>query len=151
RDARHIMQPMPIDRPPRAISRRSLLEMTGLGFGALAAQGLLDADSPKIPQDLKPRKPHFEPSAKAIIQLVHNGGPSQMDLFDPKPMLAKMAGKPHPDGVEIHQPNNSNVLLPSPFQFKKYGQSGMEMSEILPEIGKMADELCLIRSMYTEH
>ena len=83
--------------------------------------------------------------------MVHNGGPSQMDLFDPKPMLARMAGKPHPDGVDIHQPNNANVLLPSPFQFVKYGQCGMEMAEILPEIGKVADELCLIRSMYTEH
>lgn len=133
------------------LSRRSLLEMTGLGFGRLALEGILQAQTPRIPQDLKPRQPHFPPAAKAIIQLVHNGGPSQMDLFDPKPMLAKMAGKPHPDGVEIHQPNNANVLLPSPFQFQHYGQSGMEMAEILPEIGKMADELCLIRSMYTEH
>ncbi|MFN7924604.1 MAG: DUF1501 domain-containing protein [Bryobacteraceae bacterium] len=133
---------------PSAISRRRLLEMTGLGFGTLALRSLEGA---AIPQDLAPRKPHFDPSAKAVIQIVHNGGPSQMDLFDPKPMLTKMAGKPHPDGVEIHQPNNANVLLPSPFQFQKHGQCGMEISEILPEMGKMADELCMIRSMHTEH
>ena len=133
------------------ISRRQLLEMSGLGFGSLALTHLLDADSPRIYQDLKPRKPHFDGPAKAVIQLVHNGGPSQMDLFDPKPMLIKMAGKPHPDGVEIHQPNNANTLLPSPFTFRKNGQCGMEIAEILPELSKVVDEICLIRSMYTEH
>ncbi len=74
-----------------------------------------------------------------------------MDLFDPKPELTKRGGQPHPDGVEIHQPNNHNVLLPSPFEFRRYGECGMEISEVLPQLGTVADELCLIRSMHTEH
>jgi hypothetical protein len=133
------------------VSRRELLAMSGLGFGSLALTSLLEAEAPRVYSDLKPRQGHFPAAAKGMIQLVHNGGPSQMDLFDPKPELKKRAGQPHPDGVEIHQPNNANVLLPSPFEFRRRGQSGMEISEILPEMGALADELCLIRSMYTEH
>jgi uncharacterized protein DUF1501 len=133
------------------ISRRRLLAMSGLGFGSLALSSLLKAEGSRIYNDLKPRRGHFEGQAKAMIQLVHNGGPSQMDLFDPKPELQKRAGQPHPDGVEIHQPNNANVLLPSPFQFRKHGNCGMEISEILPHLSGIVDELCLIRSMYTEH
>ena len=83
--------------------------------------------------------------------MVQNGGPSQMDLFDPKPELTKRAGQPHPDGVEIHQPNNQNILLPSSFQFSKHGQCGMELSEILPHLSTIADDICLVRSMHTEH
>src|SRR3954447_11469301 len=114
------------------VSRRVLLESTCLGFGRLVLADLLHSSplpgtqAPVIYTDLLPRKAHFPARAKAVIQLVQNGGPSQMDLFDPKPQLMKLAGKPHPDGVEIHQPNNLNVLLPSPFEFKKYGQSGMD-------------------------
>ena len=94
----------------------------------------------KLFSDLLPRKGHFPGSAKAVIQLVQNGGPSQMDLFDPKPELTKRGGQPHPDGVEIHQPNNHNVLLPSPFQFRRHGECGMEISEVLPQLGTVADE-----------
>ena len=77
---------------------------------------MLGADSSSTPagrlfSDLRPRSGHFPGAAKAVIQLVQNGGPSQMDLFDPKPELTKRGGQPHPDGVEIHQPNNHNVLL----------------------------------------
>jgi hypothetical protein len=74
-----------------------------------------------------------------------------MDLFDPKPELTKHAGKPLPDGVEIHQPNNENILLPSPFEFKKYGQCGMDVSDVLPHLGTIVDDLCFIRSMHTAH
>ena len=148
---------------PRILSRRELLKNSGLGFGSLAlasllnSEGLLAANSAAIPQtrklfsDLLPRSGHFPGSAKAVIQLVQNGGPSQMDLFDPKPELTKRGGQPHPDGVEIHQPNNHNVLLPSPFEFRRHGECGMEISEALPQLGTIADELCLIRSMHTEH
>lgn len=131
------------------MTRRQLLSSTGLGFGTIALADLLRADT--VHQDLRPRKGHFPARAKAMIQLVHNGGPSQMDLFDPKPELTRMAGKPHPDGVEIHQPNNTNVLLPSPFAFRKHGQAGIEISEIMPKLAEVADDLCLIRSMYSEH
>src|SRR6266481_4668400 len=137
---------------PRVISRRKLLEMTGLGFGTVALTSLLQADQDRrIYNDLRPRRGHFTGTAKAVIQLVQVGGPSQMDLFDPKPELTKRAGQPHPNGVEIHQPNNKNVLLPSPFQFKRYGQSGMELADIMPQLGTVADELCLVRSMFSEH
>src|SRR5438477_11804417 len=142
---------------PRILSRRELLKNSGLGFGSLAlasllnSEGLFAADSGAAPQagklfsDLLPRPGHFPGSAKAVIQLVQNGGPSQMDLFDPKPELTRLAGKPHPDGVEIHQPNNTNILLPGQFEFKKYGQCGMDVSEALPHIAEIVDELCFVR------
>src|SRR5438034_8893311 len=148
---------------PRILSRRELLKNSGLGFGSLAlasllnSEGLFAADSGAAPQagklfsDLLPRPGHFPGKAKAVIQMVQNGGPSQMDLFDPKPELTKRAGQPHPDGVEIHQPNNQNILLPSSFQFSKHGQCGMELSEILPHLSTIADDICLVRSMHTEH
>ena len=146
----------------RALSRRRILELTSLGFGRIALSHLL-ADGglaaaaagagSQIPvyNDLRERKGHFPAPAKAVIQLIQNGGPSQMDLFDPKPMLAKMAGQPHPNGVEIHQPGNKNTLLPSPFEFRKYGQCGMDVSEVLPHQAEIVDKLCFIRSMHTEH
>jgi hypothetical protein len=135
------------------ISRRKLLASSGLGFGSLALADLLNGEVSKqpIPTDLSPRKGHFSGSARSVIQLVQVGGPSQMDLFDPKPILTQRAGQPHPDGVEIHQPNNKNVLLPSPFQFQKYGQCGMELSEVFTHLGTVADELCLVRSAHSEH
>src|ERR1043166_1457391 len=112
-------------------NRRRMLEMSCLGFGTMALQSLLaETDSgPKTYNDLKPRKGHFPAQAKAIIQLVQNGGPSQMELFDPKPELIKRAGQPLPDGVEIFQPNNENRLLSPAFEFRKYGQCGMRSEE----------------------
>ena len=118
----------------------------------LNSEGLLGADAGTTQEgrtlysDLRPRAGHFPASAKAVIQLVQNGGPSQMDLFDPKPELSKRGGQPHPDGVEIHQPNNHNVLLPSSFEFRRHGECGMEISEVLPHLGTVVDDLCLIRS-----
>lgn len=130
-------------------SRRRLLESTTLGFGSLVLADLLRGSTP--PNNLKPRPVHFPAKAKAVIQLVQNGGPSQMDLFDPKPLLKKLAGQPLPGGVEIHQPNNVNTLLPSPFTFRQHGQCGMDISEMLPHTAKIVDDLCFIRSMHTEH
>ena len=141
------------------LSRRSILELASLGFGRVVLSHLL-ADSraaassnAPVPvyNNLRAREGHFPGRAKAVIQLIQNGGPSQMDLFDPKPMLAKMAGKPHPDGVEIHQPGNENTLMPTPFEFRKYGQCGMDISEALPQQAEIVDKLCFIRSMHTEH
>jgi hypothetical protein len=136
------------------LSRRQLLERTCLGFGNLVLADLLrGAPTVNAPvyNDLKPRGTHFPAKAKAVIQLVQNGGPSQMDLFDPKPELTRLAGQPLPGGVEIHQPNNVNTLLPTPFQFRKYGECGMDISEMLPHTAGIVDELCFIRSMHTEH
>ena len=142
------------------LSRRGILELTSLGFGRVVLSHLLaenggaapspDASVP-IYNNLHARPGHFPGQAKAVIQLIQNGGPSQMDLFDPKPMLAKYAGQPHPDGVEIHQPGNKNTLLPTPFEFRKHGQCGMDVSEVLPQQAEIVDKLCFIRSMHTEH
>jgi hypothetical protein len=140
------------------ISRRKLLQHTGVGFGTIALADLLRTENalaasatPNFGANLAARPGNFAPRAKAVIQLVQNGGPSQMDLFDPKPELTRQAGKPHPDGVEIHQPNNTNILLPGQFEFRKYGQCGMDVSEALPHIAEIVDELCFVRSMHTDH
>lgn len=151
------------EQPIAGISRRKFLENSGLGFGSLALAYLLQ-DHPlaatlgSAPESdatlfssLKPRAGHFKGPARAMIQLFQNGGPSQMELFDPKPELVKRNGQPHPMNVETFQAGNANVLMASPFEFKRYGQSGMELSEIIPGLGSVADELCLVRSMYTEH
>ena len=142
------------------LSRRELLEMSGLGFGSLALSYLLQKErlsaatqssGQPLYTDVKPRRGHFDGRAKAVIQLMQNGGPSQMDLFDRKPLLTKQSGKPHPKEVETIQSNNKNILMGAPFEFKRYGKSGMELSEIIPGIGSVADELCLVRSMFTHH
>ncbi len=142
-------------------TRRDLLQSLGSGFGTLALAGLLDqagllspavaAESPRYGNSLAPRAGHFPGKAKAIIQLCQNGGPSQMDLFDHKPELSKRSGQPHPEQVEVFQLGNKNVLLGTPFQFAKHGQCGMELSELIPHLAGVADDLCLIRSMFTEN
>ena len=86
-----------------------------------------------------------------MIQLYQEGGPSHLDLFDPKPELVKLNGQPHPQGVETFMKGNKNVLMASPFQFRHHGQCGMELSELIPRLGSVADDLCLVRSMHTEH
>jgi hypothetical protein len=139
-------------------SRRDLLRSLGAGFGSLVLASLLDearllAAEPTggIRSDLMPRRSHFPGRAKAIIQLFQNGGPSQMDLFDHKPELSKRNGQPHPEQVETFQLGNKNVLLGTAFKFGRHGQCGMELSELIPNLAGIADDLCLVRSMYTEN
>ncbi|MFM8286660.1 MAG: DUF1501 domain-containing protein, partial [Planctomycetaceae bacterium] len=146
-------------------TRRELLQSIGGGCGTLALAGLLAPASFPAPahgahshganslgpNPLAPRNGHWPGRAKAVIQLCQNGGPSQMDLFDHKPELSKRSGQPHPDQVEVFQLGNKNVLLGTPFQFARHGQCGMEFSELIPHLAGVADELCLIRSMYTEN
>jgi hypothetical protein len=146
---------------PPAHPRRQLLNSLGAGFGSLALAGVLDqaglltpaysAEPPQSSNPLAPRHTHFPAKAKAVIQLCQNGGPSQMDLFDPKPELSKRDGQPHPKQVEVFQLGNRNVLMGTPFQFAKHGQCGMDFSEIVPHLAGVADEICLIRSMFTEN
>jgi hypothetical protein len=138
------------------LTRRALLKLSGLGFGSLALDFLLarepaqGAGKPAI--DLRPRAPHFEARARAVIMLMQNGGPSQMELFDPKPDLEKYHGKQHSLKVEMFQTGSEqNTLMKSVFQFRKYGQCGMDLSEVIPHIGSVADDVCLVRSMHTEH
>jgi hypothetical protein len=143
------------------LSRRNLLQSLGSGFGTLALAGALNdagllksaaaASTGVNDHPLAPRPGHFPAKAKAVIQLCQNGGPSQMDLFDHKPELSKRNGQPHPEQVEVFQGGNKNVLMGTPFKFAKHGQSGMEFSELIPHLAGVADDLCLVRSMYTEN
>lgn len=139
-------------------SRRELLQRTGLGFGSLAV-AYLESQAAAAPvdsravvyNDLRLRPGHFAGQARAIIQLNQEGGPSHLDLFDPKPELVRRNGQPHPQGVEAMSPANRNILMASPFRFHRHGRCGMELSELVPCLGEVADELCLVRSMFTEH
>src|SRR5262245_826040 len=99
---------------------------------------------------LAPKKPHFPAKAKAVICLFQHGGPSQMDLFDPKPELTKQHGKPHPDKLEVHFHTQQGKLLASPFKFAKHGKSGVELSELLPHTAQIVDDFTLVRSMKTD-
>src|SRR5439155_23868557 len=103
------------------------------------------------PHPLAARPSHHPAKARAVICLFQHGGPSQMDLFDPKPELNKWNGKeyPHKD-LEIHFEKQAGKLLESPFRFRPSGQSGMAFSELLPRTAGIADQLTLIRSMTTE-
>jgi hypothetical protein len=98
---------------------------------------------------LLPKAPHFPAHAKHVIFLFLNGGPSQVDTFDPKPMLDKYNGKPVPSG-NLKTERKTGNLLKSPFEFRKYGESGVEVSEIFPKLGARIDDCCVIRSMYTD-
>jgi len=102
---------------------------------------------------LAPRKPHFEPKAKSVIQFFMNGGPSQVDLFDPKPALEKYSGKiPSRDlQTDVSSPDQAGGLLPSPFKFAKHGQMGMDVSDVMPHLSGCVDDIAFIRSMYGEH
>ncbi len=133
------------------LTRRQLLQASGLGFGSLALTHLLHAgDSPLLAR--RANGPHIQARAKAVIMLVQNGGPSQMDLFDPKPELTKRSGTVHDTRVETFQKGSeANKLLGTPLKFHKRGRCGMEMSEVLPHLGAIADDLCLVRSMVSEH
>jgi len=129
------------------LTRRDCLKSFGTGFGMTAFAGLAAAAMDTNP--LAPKPPHFPARAKHIIFLFLNGGPSQVDTFDPKPMLDRYNGKPMPDG-NLKTERKTGNLLKSPFTFKKYGQSGIEVSDIFPKLGAHIDDCCVIRSMYTD-
>lgn len=144
------------NHPIAGISRRELLATSGLGFGSLALAGMLQQNNllakTEGMTDLSPRVGHSRPKARAVIQLFQNGGPSQMDMFDPKPELTKRAGEPLPmEWERTNSKSNRNVLMASSFNFQPHGQCGMEFSDAVPHLSSIVDELCLIRSMYTEH
>jgi hypothetical protein len=138
--------------------RRSFLRDATYGVGSAALASLLGRDGYAAPAEVKgplaPRKPHFAPKAKNIIFLFMEGAPSQMDLYDPKPALQKWHGQPLPPSMTkdlklaFIKPTAS--VLGSPFQFTKHGQSGVEISELLPHTASIVDDICLIRSMKSE-
>src|SRR5580765_2215346 len=129
------------------MTRRDLLNTMGAGFGMVGLRHLAAAEFNADP--LTPKAPHFPAKAKRVIYLFLNGGPSQVDTFDPKPKLTEYHGKPIPSG-NLRTERKPGNLLKSPFTFKKYGQSGIEVSEIFPKLGECADDLCVIRSMFTD-
>jgi hypothetical protein len=135
-----------------------MLAQTGMGVGAIALQWMLGAEASATPPvlKLKPnnnlnlRQPHFQPRAQAMISLFQHGGPSHMDLTDPKPELTKFHGTDYAGDIHFSFVNQaSKKLLGSPFQFRKHGQCGTELSEILPHTASIVDDICLIRSMHT--
>src|SRR5580698_8040604 len=135
------------------LSRRELLAKTGTGLGMLGLVGVLGdagalgstAQGSELSQ--APKRAHFPGRAKHVIHIYLNGGPSQVDTFDPKPALARYAGQRLPTGnLSTERPTGS--ALPSPFRFRRYGQSGLEFSEIFEKTARHADDICVIRSMY---
>ena len=140
------------------LGRRQFLQKFGLGLGALALAdlGLLgSSDGGALPRESKAA--HFAPRAKRVIYLFQSGGPSQIDLYDPKPELNRRHGEELPESVRRGQRltamSGNQARLPmagSPFQFARHGRSGTQFCELLPNLAGLADELCVIRSMHTE-
>lgn len=134
---------------PRSASRRDLLKSAGAGFGYLALQSLLGEEQRvSAASPLAPKSPHFKPRAKRIIFVFMKGGPSQVDTFDYKPKLQEMDGQPLPFAKPRVQFAPTGNLLKSPWKFQKYGESGIEVSELFPHVAKHVDDLCIINSLH---
>lgn len=139
-------------------SRREFLNRSGLGLASVALatlcsdearrDGVLQAAETRL-APMAPRQPQYPAKAKHVIHLFMNGGPSHVDTFDPKPALAKYAGKELPT-APLPTERKTGASLPSPFAFHRHGQSGLEISELFPHVAKSADELCVIRSMHAD-
>jgi hypothetical protein len=133
--------------------------LQGAALATLLSRDLLGAatvgegEEERRVYDLKPRAPHFPAKAKCVIQLFMNGGPSHVDLFDPKPMLEKHNGEPYFEKIanDVSNPKSAGGLMRSPFKFQQYGKSGMWVSELMPNLAQQVDNLTMIRSMYTIH
>ena len=140
---------------PTGLSRRELLRRCGAGFGSLALSALLaeqaaaeTAGDARGDDPLAPRVPHFAPRARRVIFLFMHGGPSQIDTFDPKPLLTRDHGKPLPfDKPRVVSAETGN-LLRSPWKFQQHGQSGIPVSELFPNVAQCVDDLCVINSMH---
>jgi hypothetical protein len=153
--------PMSHHRPSlhdRILTRRDFLHRCGMGMGALAFSSLLGqagffgGNAQAGVSDLNPLAPKAPPlpgKAKRVIHLFMNGGPSQVDTFDPKPALAKYDGQPLP-GPNLATERKTGAALASPFAFKKYGQSGIEVSDLFAKTAESIDDMCVIRSMYAD-
>ena len=132
-----------------------------MGVGGVALAWMLDrerllatpASVPRGPRisDLKPRQPHFAPRARAMISLFMHGGPSHVDLLDPKPELSRRSGQDYPGEITYSFVNRaSKKLFGTPWKFQRHGQSGIEVSELLPHFAGIVDDVCVIRSMHTD-
>ncbi len=143
--------------PSLAVNRRAFLTQSGLGLGGIALAQLLQQDAAAEIDRGVLGEPHFPPKAKRIIYLFMSGAPSQLDLLDYKPELNRLHGQQLPDSVRGGQRltgmsgNQSSIpLVGSPFKFSQHGQGGAWFSELLPRTASIADDLCVVRSMYTE-
>ena len=141
-------------------SRRQLLCRLGNGMGLLGLAAVAQSESQaravpsasRLPSTgpLSAKPTHFVPRAKRIIHLWMNGAPSQVDTFDPKPALKQYAGQRPESTVTLKTELETGGLLPSPFQFARHGESGIEISQLFPHLARLADDLCVIRSMHTD-
>ncbi|HRI87190.1 MAG TPA: DUF1501 domain-containing protein, partial [Candidatus Hydrogenedentes bacterium] len=144
-------------------SRREFLNSAASGLGGLALTSMLlqdgvlahAAEVPQIVNPLAPKPPHFAPKAKACIFLFQAGAPSQLDLWDPKPKLNELDGQPLPDSMTENVrfafiQKDTAVLKGTHRQFKKYGDCGIDLSDLLPHLSTVADDICWVRSMHTE-
>ena len=134
------------------LSRREALLRSGTGFGSLALADLMinesNAEVGKL-DPLAPKQAHYPSKAKHVVHLFMNGGPSQVDTFDPKPMLDKYHGKPLPE-TNLRTERKTGAAMRSPFKFKKHGQSGIEVSELFENTAMHIDDMCIIRSMHAD-
>ena len=139
------------------LNRRGLFRQVGSGLLAAGLAHLLQSDlysaEQRASHDVLPRMPAHEPRATAAIHLFMNGGPSQMDLFDPKPELDRRHGEEHFNRIagEVEFPAAAGALMQSPFRFSRHGASGMWVSDAMPHLSKQVDQIALIRSMYTSN
>ena len=148
---------------PRPLTRRAMLTRCASGFGGLSLLALLAdksfgaaVQSGPAPgtAPLAPRRPHFAPKTRNVIFLYMDGGPSQVDTFDPKPRLDLESGKKFGDKIEPTQFNNIGSTLKSPWAFRQYGQSGIPVSDLFPHVARCVDDLAVVRSMtsnFSEH
>ena len=149
---------------PQPLSRRKMLDQCANGFGAVALAALMAesdfgdgaqaATAKNKLSPFAPRKTHFPPKVKHVIYLYMDGGPSQMDTFDPKPRLQKESGKPFAMQIEPTQFNNIGTTMGSPWKFANHGESGIAVSELLPQMARHVDDMAVIRSMtsnFSEH
>ena len=142
---------------PRSVSRREMLRTCAGGFGALAMAALMDDRSFASTSPLAPKPPHFPPKARNVIFLYMDGGPSQVDTFDYKPMLAKYDGQDPRQAMGQLEPTQFNSIgrvMKSPWNFGQYGESGIWVSDLFPHVAKHVDDLCVIKSMvspFPEH
>jgi len=135
---------------PFPLSRRDMLARCSHGVGLLGLAAVLDSQAASAAPTgpLAPKAPHFPARARRIVHLWMNGGPSQVDTFDPKPELVKYAGQRPDQTVQLTTERKTGGLMPSPFKFVPSGQSGLPISEIFPHLARHADDLCVIRSMH---
>ncbi|MDA1276529.1 MAG: DUF1501 domain-containing protein [Verrucomicrobia bacterium] len=137
--------------PPALTRREALLRFAG-GFGALALNSVFASQPvPSSTFNFLPKAPQFTPRAKRVIMLYMGGGPSQMDLLDPKPVLQKNNSQPIPGSIVQRAIGGSTKLMASPFQFASHGQSGLQVSELLPHLARVVDDIAVVRSGVTQH